>query len=126
LAVELSGSRVGILGFPAALSNEISLVLESAGCVSNHLSNAWASSGKRLEIYDVLLVCPAEDVPSSWVTELIATPQPLLVISGAEGIHRNSTLYLRADDVVFQPYSSYELLLIDRKTLKLWCFYRTP
>jgi two-component system alkaline phosphatase synthesis response regulator PhoP len=122
LAGELGGTRIGIVGFPTVQANEMAALVQSAGCVSTHLSSETA--GGTFETFDALLVCPVDDARPTWIMGLLATPQPWLFIGDVDVIHRNVILHLRADEVVFQPYSLDEVLFrlyraIRRRALKV-------
>ena len=43
LAGELGGTRIGIVGFPTVQANEMAALVQSAGCVSTHLSSETAA-----------------------------------------------------------------------------------
>jgi DNA-binding response OmpR family regulator len=109
-AVDLSGSRIGLLGFPAELSETLGGVLKSSQCLLTNLSTTCDDLSDPLECYDILIVWAGEDGPAARVAELMATPQRWLLFGPEERIRQNPILFLRADDVVFTPYSSNELL----------------
>lgn len=106
----LSGSRIGLLGFPAELAETLGGVLKSAQCLPFNLSTTCSDLSDPLEGYDILLVWAGEDGSAARIAELQATPQRWLLLGPEERIRQNSSLCLRADDVVFTPYSLNELL----------------
>jgi CheY-like chemotaxis protein len=110
LETDLSGTRVGLLGFPEVLSEVLGSALKSAGCLPSNLpttcddpSHPWEGSG-------ILIVWAGEDGATPSSAELAATSQPWLLLGPEEVIRQNPHLYLPAADVVFTPYSSTELL----------------
>jgi CheY-like chemotaxis protein len=115
--VNLSGSRIGLLGFPAELSAELGCVLKSAECLSSNLPATSDDATDPLEAYDVLFVWAGEEGTAPRAEELGASSQPWLLFGSEEQIRQNTWLYLRADDVVFTPYSLNELLFRIYRTI---------
>jgi CheY-like chemotaxis protein len=109
-AANVSASRIGLLGFPAGLAESLGNDLKSADCLSSNLPTICDDLSDPLEGYDIVIVCAGEDGPDSRVAELVATSQRWLLLGPEDRIRQNSSLYLRADDVVFAPYSLNELL----------------
>jgi DNA-binding response OmpR family regulator len=106
----LSGSRIGLLGFPAEFSEALDGALNSTNCLATNLPTVRGDSSEPLGVYDILVVWAEEDVPTARAAELLATSQPWLLLGTEQRIRENSSLYLRADDVVFTPYALNELL----------------
>jgi len=113
----LSGSRIGLLGFPTEFSEALGSALTRTECVATSLPTISADSSEPLEVYDLLVVWAEEDVPIARVPDLLATSQPWLLLGSEERIRGNFSLYLRADDVVFTPYSLNELLFRIYRTI---------
>jgi CheY-like chemotaxis protein len=113
----LSGSRIGLLGFPAEFSEALASALKRTQCVASNLTTMCDDSSEPLEVYDILVVWAEEDVPIARVPDLLATLQPWLLLGSEERIRGNSSLYLRADDVVFTPYTLNELLFRIYRTI---------
>jgi DNA-binding response OmpR family regulator len=111
------GSRVGMLGFPSQLSDELGGALTGAQCLVSNLPDTGDDQSDPLEGYDIVIVWAGEDGPDSRVEELVATSQRWLLFGPEERIRQNSSLYLRADDVVFTPYSLNELLFRIHRTM---------
>jgi CheY-like chemotaxis protein len=112
-----SGNRIGLLGFPAWLSEMLGSALKSAECQSSNLSRTTDDPLDPLEGYDVLIVWPGIGGSTPRVAELVATSQPWLLLGTEERIRQESALYLRADDIVFTPYSLNELLFRIYRTI---------
>jgi CheY-like chemotaxis protein len=115
--VTLSGSRIGMLGFPPALSAELGSLLKSAECLSKDVPTACDDPADSLEGYDIIIVWAGEDTPPPRVAELVASSQPWLLFGPEGRIRQTSSLYLRADDVVFTPYALNELLFRIYRTI---------
>ncbi len=113
----LSGTRVGLLGFPAELSEALGSALKKTGCMSSNLPTARDDLSDPLELYDILVVWAEEDAPIPRVADLLAASHPWLLLGSEERIRGNSSLYLRADDIVFTPYSLNELLFRIYRTI---------
>jgi DNA-binding response OmpR family regulator len=110
-----NGQRIGLLGFPVWLAEMLSSALKSAEYLASNLSRTSDDPLDPLEGYDVLIVWPGIKGSTPRVAELAATSQPWLLFGTEERIRQDSALYLRADDIVFTPYSLSELLFrIDR------------
>ncbi len=116
-AADLVGSRIGLLGFPCELADQLGAALTSARCLSSNLSLACDDPSDPRELYDMLIVWAGEDGPVPPVAELVATSQRWLLLGPEERIRQNSSLSLRADDVVFAPYSLNELLFRIYRTM---------
>jgi DNA-binding response OmpR family regulator len=116
-AADLAGSRIGMLGFPPVLADQLGAALTSAMCLSSNLSLARDDPRDPWELYDMLIVWAGEDGPAPPVAELLATSQRWLLLGPEERIRQNSSLSLRADDVVFTPYSLNELLFRIHRTI---------
>src|SRR5271170_4663737 len=114
---DLGGSRIGMLGFPSQLADELVGALAGAQCLVSNLANTGDDQSDPLEGYDIVIVWAGEDGPTSRVAELVATSQRWLFFGPEERIRQNSSLYLRADDVVFTPYSLNELLFRIHRTI---------
>lgn len=119
----LRGTRIGLLAFPPALAAMLAGALESAGCVSGNVPRTTdgphhpQESSDSLETYDILIVFVGEAGPPS-AAELVQTwQQPWLLFGPPECVRQNPELYLRADDVVFAPYSLNELLFRVHRTI---------
>jgi CheY-like chemotaxis protein len=119
-AADLSGSRIGMLGFPSGLADELGQVLKTAHCLSINLSPSLDPSDSS-DDFDLLIVwvdvSAEQDDPSPRVAELAATSHPWLLFGPEQRIRQNSLLFLRADDVVFTPYSLNELLFRIYRTI---------
>jgi DNA-binding response OmpR family regulator len=116
-AADLAGSRIGMLGFPSVLADQLGAALTSVMCLSSNLSLARDDPRDPWELYDMLIVWAGEDGPAPPVAELLATSQRWLLLGPEERIRQNSSLSLRADDVVFTPYSLNELLFRIYRTI---------
>jgi CheY-like chemotaxis protein len=116
-AADLNGSRIGMLGFPSGLADQLGAALKSARCLSSNLSLASNDPSDCWENYDMLIVWAGQDGPAPPVAELVATSQRWLLLGPEDRIRQNSSLSLRADDVVFTPYSSTELLFRIHSTI---------
>jgi CheY-like chemotaxis protein len=113
----LSGTRIGLLGFPAELSEALGSALKRAECLASNLPTARDDLSDPLELYDILVVWAEEDAPIPRVADLLATSHPWLLLGSEERIRGNSSLYLRADDIVFTPYALNELLFRIYRTI---------
>lgn len=102
-------SRIGMLGFPSRLADDLVTALKGAQCLANQLPDSDDQSDP-LEGYDIVIVWAGEDGPTPRVAELVASSQRWLLFGPEESIRQNASLSLRADDVVFTPYSLNELL----------------
>jgi two-component system, OmpR family, response regulator len=116
-AADLNGSRIGMLGLPSGLADQLDAALKSALCLPSNLSLAYKDPSDPWELYDMLIVWAGEDGPAPPVAELLATSQRWLLVGPEERIRQNSSLSLRADDVVFTPYSLNELLFRIYRTI---------
>jgi len=116
-AVNLTGSRIGLLGFPAEFSDALGSALQKTECLASILPTVCDDSSEPLEVYDLLVVWAEDHAPIARVADLLATPQPWLFLGSEERIRGNLSLYLRADDVVFTPYSLNELLFRIHRTI---------
>jgi DNA-binding response OmpR family regulator len=109
-----------MLGFPSGLADELGQVLKTAHCLSINLSSSRDPSDPS-EDYDLLIVWADvgadQDDPSPRMAELAATSHRWLLFGPEERIRQNSSLFLRADDVVFAPYSLNELLFRIYRTI---------
>ena len=109
-----------MLGFPSGLADELSEVLKTAHCLSVNLSSSRDPSDPS-DDFDLLIVWvdvrADQDDPSPRVAELAATSHPWLLFGPEERIRQNSSLFLRADDVVFTPFSLNELLFRIYRTI---------
>ena len=113
----LSGSRIGLLGFPAEFSEALRSALKRIKCPATNLPTIRGDSSDPLELYDILVVWGEEEAPIARIAELLATSQPWLLLGSEECIGANPSLYLRADDVVFTPYSLNEMLFRIHRTI---------
>lgn len=116
-AADLNGSRIGMLGFPSGLADQLGAALKSARCLSSNLSLASDDPSDRWENYDMLIVWAGQDGPAPPVAELVATSQRWLLLGPEDRIDQDSSLSLRADDVIFTPYSWNELLFRIHSTI---------
>jgi CheY-like chemotaxis protein len=114
---DLSGSRVGMLGFPPGPAGELGDALKRAACLTSNLPTARDDLSDPLESYDIVIVWAGEDGPSPRLAELLLTSQRWLLFGPEERIRQNASLYLRADDVVFTPYSLSESLFRIYRTM---------
>lgn len=113
----LTGSRIGLLGFPAEFSEALGSALKRTESLASDLPTLCDDSSEPLEVYDILVVWAQEDAPIARVAELLATSQPWLLLGSEERIRGNPSLYLRADDVLFTPYALNELLFRIYRTI---------
>jgi len=116
-SADLNGSRIGMLGLPSGLAGQLSDALKTAMCLSSNVSLACDDPGDPWELYDMLIVWAGEDGPAPPVAQLVATSQRWLLLGPEERIRQNSSLSLRADDIVFTPYSLNELLFRIYRTI---------
>ena len=110
LSANLRGSRVAIVGFPEGLADDLVVVLRAAGCVLSELDSTSHDPGDPFASYDLFIVWADEAGIALRVEELGATSQPWLLMGPEGPILRNSSRYLRAEDVIFYPWTSNELL----------------
>jgi two-component system alkaline phosphatase synthesis response regulator PhoP len=101
--------RIGICGFPPPLRQDLDRTLEELGCLSAHLDGTLQGFGKTLDHYDALLVHANERIHPACLTELLETPKPWLFIGPQDVVLRNHTMHLRADDVLFEPFTPEDL-----------------
>jgi CheY-like chemotaxis protein len=113
----LTGSRIGLLGFPVEFSEVLGSALKKTECLASILPTICDDSSEPLEVYDILVVWAEEGVPIAHVEDLLATSVPWLLLGSEERIRGNPPFYLRADDVVFTPYSLNELLFRIYRTI---------
>lgn len=114
---DLGGIRLAMLGFPYPLAGELAEALKGAQCLVSDLPDSGDGPSDPLEGYDIVIVWAGEGGPSLRVEELVTTSQRWLLFGPEERIRQNSALYLRADDVVFTPYSLNELLFRIHRTI---------
>jgi len=104
-----------LVGFPVGLVEDLAIVLKRAGCV---LSELPTTSHDPFASYDLLIVWADEAGIALRAEELGATSQPWLLMGPEAPILQNPSLYLRAADVIFHPWSSNELLFRTSRTIQ--------
>jgi CheY-like chemotaxis protein len=116
--MDLRGNRIALVGFPVGLAENLAVVLKGAGCVLSELSMTSHDPGDPFASYDLFIVWADETGIALRAEELGATSQPWLLMGPEAPILQNSSLYLRAEDVIFHPCSPSELLFRISRTIQ--------
>jgi CheY-like chemotaxis protein len=118
LAMDLRGNRMALVGFPVGLADDLAIVLKGAGCVLSELPTTSHNPGDPFASYDLFIVWADEASIALRGEELGATSQPWMLMGPEAPILQNSSLYWQAEDVIFHPCSSKELLLRISRTIQ--------